>query len=232
MDKRRYQHLVGLLQRCSPDSILKSADRCDGHCIVDPQAFLNAGLPVEVVAHVTRSHKSDLSDPKATLFVNGEAVTEIVGVRAASALFPGYGAGRQIHAGAGPGPRSPQHRGDAASAFPKGREGRRPVNPKPPIGARSILQAIQQVRRQGVWRLMESLEHQEPHLAEYLGEEFSDICRKILGLGGPARPSRTVQEQIQAMAVVIVLAMQGSPASSKLQSHRKERRRHVAPSFH
>ena len=106
------------------------------------------------------------------------------------------------------------------------------MKPKPSDSARRILQAIQQVRRQGVWRLMESLEHQEPSLAEYAMEEFSDICRKILGLGGPARPSRTVQEQIQAMAVVIVLAMQGRPASSKLQPHRKERRRHVAPSFH
>ena len=80
MDKRRYQHLVGLLQRCSPDAILKSADRCDGHCILDPQAFLSAGLPAEIVAHVTRCHKSDFSDPKATLVANGEAVEEITGV--------------------------------------------------------------------------------------------------------------------------------------------------------
>ena len=80
MDQRQYQHLVGLLQRCSPDAILKSADRCDGHCILDPQAFLSVGLPAEVVAHLTRRHKSDLSDPKATLIVDGEAVKELSGV--------------------------------------------------------------------------------------------------------------------------------------------------------
>ena len=80
MDKRQYQHLAGLLQRCSPDAILKSADRCDGHCILDPQAFITAGLPVEVVSHLTRSHKSDLSDPKATLIVDGEPVKELSGV--------------------------------------------------------------------------------------------------------------------------------------------------------
>ena len=107
------------------------------------------------------------------------------------------------------------------------------MKPKPLSSARRILRAIQQVRRQGVWRLTESLVHQDPDLMEYLMEEFSDIYRKILNLGGPAKLSHTVQQQIQAMAVVIVLAMHSDHSvPSKLQPHRKESRRHVAPRQH
>ena len=96
------------------------------------------------------------------------------------------------------------------------------MNPKPMIDARTILRAIQQVRRQGIARTIQALEQQETELANFLMEEFSDIYRKVLDLGGPAKPSQAVEQQIQAMALVIVQAMQRQRPS------RKERRRNVA----
>ena len=80
MNQRQYHHLVELLMRCSPEVILKAADVCDGHSILDPQAFIDAGLPAEVVGHLTRTYKSDLSSPKSTIFVKGEPVRELSGV--------------------------------------------------------------------------------------------------------------------------------------------------------
>ena len=80
MTQRRYKRLVELVIRCGPEVILTAADLCDGHSIFDPQAFLDAGLPANVVAHLTRTYKSDLSSPKSALFVKGTPVKELTGI--------------------------------------------------------------------------------------------------------------------------------------------------------
>lgn len=79
-DPQQHQRLVESLLQCGPEVILKAADLCDGHSIFDPQAFLEAGLPAEVVDHVTRTYQSDPSSPKSTLFVHGQPVAEVSGV--------------------------------------------------------------------------------------------------------------------------------------------------------
>jgi len=79
MSKRNSARLAGLVKQCSPEAILRAASLCDGHTIFVPKAFIDAGLPPEVVEHLTTSHTSDGS-PKGTIFVGGRAVPELRGV--------------------------------------------------------------------------------------------------------------------------------------------------------
>ncbi len=62
-----------------PGGDLRAASLCNGHSILKPEAFTDAGLPAAVVEHMTRKYKSDGS-PKGTLFVNGQPVKELTGV--------------------------------------------------------------------------------------------------------------------------------------------------------
>lgn len=80
MKQRQDQRLVELIRTCGPEVIIQAAILCDGHCIFDPQAFLDAGLPAPVVAHLTRTYTSDPSSPKGTLFVDGQPVQDLTGV--------------------------------------------------------------------------------------------------------------------------------------------------------
>jgi hypothetical protein len=53
----------------------------DGHTIFDPKAFLDAGMPEDLVKHFTNEYKSDRSHPKATIFGrNGEIIDKMEGV--------------------------------------------------------------------------------------------------------------------------------------------------------
>ncbi len=79
MNKRQYQRLVEALRACDPEVILRAAGHCDGHSILKPELFIQAGLPQEVVDHVTRTYTSDGS-PKGTIFVRGQPVKECQGV--------------------------------------------------------------------------------------------------------------------------------------------------------
>ena len=79
MNTKRHRHLADLVRQCDPKVILAAAGHCDGHSIMSPQAFLDAGLPADVVAHLTRTYKSDGS-PKGTLFVAGQPVKQLEGV--------------------------------------------------------------------------------------------------------------------------------------------------------
>jgi hypothetical protein len=79
MRKGSYQKLVEQVRALPADTVLAAASRCDGHTIVKPEAFLAAGLPQEIVEHVTRSHGSDGS-AKRTIFVHGQPVKELSGV--------------------------------------------------------------------------------------------------------------------------------------------------------
>ncbi len=90
------------------------------------------------------------------------------------------------------------------------------MNQKPPIVARSILRAVQQIRRQGVWRAMNALEREHPDLAEHLLEELTLIQRRVLDLGGPAKPSRAVNEQIETLTIVMLQTVLGAAPSPSI----------------
>ena len=79
MSRGKYARIVQLIRDCSPEVILRAASRCDGHSIFKPEAFIDAGLPVDVVSYMTHTYKSDGS-PKGTIFVNGEPVKDLQGV--------------------------------------------------------------------------------------------------------------------------------------------------------
>lgn len=65
-----------------PVDVLKAAaDLCDGHTILNPDFFITAGVPKELIDKYTETLKSDFNDPKRTIFAaNGEPIEELVGV--------------------------------------------------------------------------------------------------------------------------------------------------------
>jgi acyl CoA:acetate/3-ketoacid CoA transferase len=79
MKSRDAKRLTEQVRQLSPDVILKATGLCDGHSIMKPEAFTDAGLPAEVVKHLTHTYKSDGS-PKGTIFVKGKPVKELSGV--------------------------------------------------------------------------------------------------------------------------------------------------------
>lgn len=79
MTRSRYQRICELIRACPPEVIHRAASRCDGHSIFLPQAFLDDGLPQEVVSYLTRSHRSD-GTPKGTIFVEGQPVKDLEGI--------------------------------------------------------------------------------------------------------------------------------------------------------
>ena len=64
MNDKNYARLVQQVRQLPPQVILAVAARCDGHSIFQPKAFLEAGLPEQVVQFLTRRYRSDGS-PKA-----------------------------------------------------------------------------------------------------------------------------------------------------------------------
>ena len=85
MSISRHQQIANQVRSCAPEIILKAAALCDGHSILKPEALLSAGLLAEVVEHLTTTHRSD-GTPKGTLFVAGQAVSELRGVYGLHAL--------------------------------------------------------------------------------------------------------------------------------------------------
>jgi hypothetical protein len=85
MSHRRHEQIAERLRRCDPQAILKAAALFDGHSILKPEALIEAGLPAEVVEHLTRTHRSD-GTPKGTLFVGGQSVEALRGVYGLDAL--------------------------------------------------------------------------------------------------------------------------------------------------
>lgn len=79
MSRSRYTKVIEAIRDCSPEVILRAASRCDGHSIFKPEAFIDAGLPNDVVSYITHTYKSDGS-PKGTIFVNGAPVKDLQGV--------------------------------------------------------------------------------------------------------------------------------------------------------
>ena len=79
MSRKETERIIALVRQCDPEAILRAASLCDGHTIFAPEAFTEAGLPAEVVAHMTITYHSD-GTPKGTISVKGQAVKELTGV--------------------------------------------------------------------------------------------------------------------------------------------------------
>jgi hypothetical protein len=82
------------LSDISVDVLRKCVDLCDGHTILDPQAFVNAGLPPELVAAHSVTHVSDPHDPKQqiTSHKTGRQVEQMKGIYGLDFLFAVAGA--------------------------------------------------------------------------------------------------------------------------------------------
>ena len=76
---KRNDRLVELVKQCGPEVILRVASICDGHTIFVPKVFVDAGLPAEIVEHLTTTHRSG-GAPQSTLFVQGRTTPELRGV--------------------------------------------------------------------------------------------------------------------------------------------------------
>lgn len=61
--------------------VFAAADICDGHTIFEPEAFLEVGVPQELVDRCTNVYESNPSDYKATIFgPDGNIVNQLRGV--------------------------------------------------------------------------------------------------------------------------------------------------------
>jgi hypothetical protein len=85
MSKKAWERSAAIVRTLPGEVILKAAGHCGGHNILDPKAFLEAGIPPDVVTHLTRTYKSDGS-PKGSIFVRGQAVKSLEGIYGLDAL--------------------------------------------------------------------------------------------------------------------------------------------------
>lgn len=70
-----------------PNIVLAAAELCDGHTIMDPQAFLDVGVPQEMVDRCTTIYESDFSNPKYTISgPDGKPVNQMRGIYGLDAL--------------------------------------------------------------------------------------------------------------------------------------------------
>jgi hypothetical protein len=79
MNRNETERIIALVGQCDAGAILRAASICDGHTIFKPEAFTEAGLPAEVVTHMTTTYRSD-GTPKGTISVHGKPVKELSGV--------------------------------------------------------------------------------------------------------------------------------------------------------
>ena len=85
MSKKTWERSAALVRTLPGEVILKAAGHCSGHNILDPKAFSDAGIPTELVEHLTRTYKSDGS-PKGSIFVGGKPVKSLEGIYGLDAL--------------------------------------------------------------------------------------------------------------------------------------------------
>jgi hypothetical protein len=70
-----------------PKIVLAAADVCDGHTILDPKAFVDAGVPQELIDRCTNVYESNFSDPKYTISgPDGKPVNQMRGIYGLDAL--------------------------------------------------------------------------------------------------------------------------------------------------
>lgn len=75
------------------------------------------------------------------------------------------------------------------------------------VSARAVLEAVMEIRRRGRYRALEELEQVEPDLAAYLMESLGQINERLLRLGGPVRPTRSLYARIELTALACITAM-------------------------
>lgn len=67
--------------------VLAAADICDGHTIFKPEAFLEVGVPQELVDRCSHVYESNLGNYKETIFgPDGKPVNQMSGVYGLDAL--------------------------------------------------------------------------------------------------------------------------------------------------
>ncbi len=67
--------------------VLAAADICDGHTIFKPEAFLEVGVPQELVDRCSRVYESNPADYKETIFgPDGKPVNQMAGIYGLDAL--------------------------------------------------------------------------------------------------------------------------------------------------
>lgn len=77
---------------------------------------------------------------------------------------------------------------------------------QPRITARDVLKAISEIRRRTHWPLLQELEAAEPELAEFVLEELSAIHHTLLQTRARPKTVRRLQEQVQSLVLVCLLA--------------------------
>lgn len=72
------------------------------------------------------------------------------------------------------------------------------------VSAQAILRAELMLRRKGLPQILTELEQVEPDLASYAFESLSDVHQQLLHLGGNAKRSRRLFDQIQNLVVTCI----------------------------
>ena len=80
------------------------------------------------------------------------------------------------------------------------------------VRARTVLDCVLQLQRQGTHSAMQRLEQTEPDLANYLFETLSAIHQSLLELHAPAARTRRAYRQIELMSLVCIEALRRSHA--------------------
>ena len=78
------------------------------------------------------------------------------------------------------------------------------------VDAKSILDAITALKRRGNNAVLQELESIEQELASFIMEEQSLIHQTLLKTGARTKLIRRLMQQIEAMALVSILAMRGA----------------------
>jgi hypothetical protein len=76
------------------------------------------------------------------------------------------------------------------------------------VDSKLVLQALMELKRQGVDKTMSRLEALEPDLIEVVLEELTEIHRQLLDLGGPPKKSRLLYRRIQSLVLLSITALQ------------------------
>jgi hypothetical protein len=80
------------------------------------------------------------------------------------------------------------------------------------VHARTVLDCVLQLQRQGTQHAMLRLEQTEPDLANYLFETLSAIHQSLLELHAPASKAQRAYRQIELMSLVCIEALSRSHA--------------------
>lgn len=75
------------------------------------------------------------------------------------------------------------------------------------VAPRDVLQAIQEVRRLGIDRLLKEWEAREPDLTEHLLEGVSELHRQLAKIAPHPKAERRLLKQTEVLILVLLTAM-------------------------